>query len=75
LWKNLQWGPAICGHNVPEVNAALIETLKKGTSFGAPSYNENVLAKMVIEAVPRFVHTRKFHHTPSKKQQNHMKPT
>ena len=46
------WGPAICGHNRPEVNAALVETLKKGTSFGAPSLNENVLAKMVIDAVP-----------------------
>lgn len=46
------WGPAICGHNIPEVNEALVETLKKGTSFGAPSLNENVLAKMVIDAVP-----------------------
>jgi len=46
------WGPAICGHNIKEVNDALIETLKKGTSFGAPSVNENVLAKMVIDAVP-----------------------
>jgi hypothetical protein len=31
-----------------------VETLKKGTSFGAPSLNENVLAKMVIDAVPRY---------------------
>ncbi|KAJ1495539.1 glutamate-1-semialdehyde-2,1-aminomutase, partial [Baffinella frigidus] len=46
------WGPAICGHCRPEVNDALIETLKKGTSFGAPSLNENILAKMVIDAVP-----------------------
>lgn len=27
-------------------------TMEKGTSFGAPSVLENVLAKMVIEAVP-----------------------
>eukprot|EP00286_Rhodomonas_abbreviata_P017059 CAMPEP_0181324976 /NCGR_PEP_ID=MMETSP1101-20121128/20662_1 /TAXON_ID=46948 /ORGANISM="Rhodomonas abbreviata, Strain Caron Lab Isolate" /LENGTH=478 /DNA_ID=CAMNT_0023433219 /DNA_START=51 /DNA_END=1487 /DNA_ORIENTATION=+ len=46
------WGPAICGHCIDEVNDALVETLKKGTSFGAPSLNENVLAKMVIDAVP-----------------------
>merc|ERR1719329_1293226 len=46
------WGPAICGHNQQEVNDVLVETLKKGTSFGAPSLNENVLAKMVIDAVP-----------------------
>ncbi|MBD2259150.1 glutamate-1-semialdehyde 2,1-aminomutase [Pseudanabaena sp. FACHB-2040] len=46
------WGPAICGHAHPEVNQALAAALEKGTSFGAPSYLENVLAEMVIQAVP-----------------------
>ncbi|MEH2164585.1 MAG: glutamate-1-semialdehyde 2,1-aminomutase [Nostoc sp.] len=46
------WGPAICGHAHPEVIAALHEALEKGTSFGAPSSLENVLAEMVIDAVP-----------------------
>jgi glutamate-1-semialdehyde 2,1-aminomutase len=46
------WGPAICGHANDEVNAALRETLEKGTSFGAPSLKENILAEMVIDAVP-----------------------
>ncbi|MEH2329756.1 glutamate-1-semialdehyde 2,1-aminomutase [Nostoc sp.] len=46
------WGPAICGHAHPEVIAALHEALEKGTSFGAPSVLENVLAEMVIDAVP-----------------------
>ncbi|HEY9802798.1 MAG TPA: glutamate-1-semialdehyde 2,1-aminomutase [Leptolyngbyaceae cyanobacterium] len=46
------WGPAICGHAHPEVISALHEALEKGTSFGAPSYLENVLAEMVIAAVP-----------------------
>ena len=46
------WGPAICGHAHPEVIKALEEALKKGTSFGAPSAQENVLAEMVIDAVP-----------------------
>ena len=46
------WGPAICGHAHPEVLQALHETLEKGTSFGAPCYLENVLAEMVINAVP-----------------------
>ena len=46
------WGPAICGHAHPEVIAALHEALEKGTSFGAPSFLENVLAEMVIDAVP-----------------------
>ncbi|MBF2046391.1 MAG: glutamate-1-semialdehyde 2,1-aminomutase [Leptolyngbya sp. IPPAS B-1204] len=46
------WGPAICGHAHPEVLAALRDALEKGTSFGAPCYLENVLAEMVIDAVP-----------------------
>jgi glutamate-1-semialdehyde 2,1-aminomutase len=46
------WGPAICGHTHPEVVSALKEALDKGTSFGAPCYQENVLAEMVIDAVP-----------------------
>ncbi|EYU35594.1 hypothetical protein MIMGU_mgv1a019708mg [Erythranthe guttata] len=46
------WGPAIIGHADDEVLAALSETMKKGTSFGAPCLLENVLAEMVISAVP-----------------------
>lgn len=46
------WGPAICGHTHPEVIDALHAALEKGTSFGAPSVLENVLAEMVIDAVP-----------------------
>ncbi|MDX2096709.1 MAG: glutamate-1-semialdehyde 2,1-aminomutase [Leptolyngbyaceae cyanobacterium bins.59] len=46
------WGPAICGHAHPEVLQALHEAIEKGTSFGAPCVLENVLAEMVIDAVP-----------------------
>jgi glutamate-1-semialdehyde 2,1-aminomutase len=46
------WGPAICGHAHPQVISALHDALGKGTSFGAPSALENVLAEMVIDAVP-----------------------
>ena len=46
------WGPAICGHARDEVLDALRETMEKGTSFGAPCALENVLAEMVIDAVP-----------------------
>ena len=46
------WGPAICGHAHPAVIGALHEALEKGTSFGAPSVLENILAEMVIDAVP-----------------------
>ncbi|WOH05149.1 hypothetical protein DCAR_0624563 [Daucus carota subsp. sativus] len=46
------WGPAIIGHADDEVLKALAERMKKGTSFGAPCLLENVLAEMVISAVP-----------------------
>ncbi len=46
------WGHAICGHAHPEVIEALHQVLEKGTSFGAPCVQENILAEMVIEAVP-----------------------
>jgi glutamate-1-semialdehyde 2,1-aminomutase len=46
------WGPAICGHAHPEVIKALHDALEKGTSFGAPCVLENILAEMVIDAVP-----------------------
>lgn len=46
------WGPAIIGHADDEVLAALAETMKKGTSFGAPCLLENTLAELVISAVP-----------------------
>ncbi|MDJ0554611.1 MAG: glutamate-1-semialdehyde 2,1-aminomutase [Microcoleaceae cyanobacterium MO_207.B10] len=46
------WGPAICGHAHPEVLNSLKEVLEKGTSFGAPCVLENILAEMVIDAVP-----------------------
>lgn len=46
------WGPAICGHAHPEVIEALRQALDKGTSFGAPCHLENILAQMVIDAVP-----------------------
>lgn len=46
------WGPAICGHAHPEVIKAICAAAQKGTSFGAPCALENVLAEMVIAAVP-----------------------
>lgn len=46
------WGPAIVGHANDEVLDVLHQQLNKGTSFGAPSELENVLAQAVIDAVP-----------------------
>ena len=46
------WGPMILGHAHKEVIKKLEETLLKGTSFGAPTEGEILLAEMVCEAVP-----------------------
>ncbi|ANE47157.1 glutamate-1-semialdehyde aminotransferase [Paenibacillus swuensis] len=46
------WGPLIMGHAHPEVVEALKRTAEKGTSFGAPTEMETVMAKLVCERVP-----------------------
>ena len=48
----LSWGPLILGHTHPEVVKAIAETAAKGSSFGAPSYTENRLAKLVLDRLP-----------------------
>jgi len=45
------WGPMILGHTHPEIVKKLEETLQNGTSFGAPTEGEILLAEMVCEAV------------------------
>ena len=45
------WGPLILGHRHPDVVAAIISVLERGTSFGAPTDLEIQLAQMVIDAV------------------------
>jgi len=47
------WGPLILGHRHPQVVAALERCLAEtGTSFGAPTEKETILAAMIVEAVP-----------------------
>ncbi|MCJ7499770.1 glutamate-1-semialdehyde 2,1-aminomutase, partial [bacterium] len=46
------WGPMIIGHANEDVLEAIIEAARSGTSFGAPTERETLLAQMVIEAVP-----------------------
>ena len=46
------WGPMILGHAHPEVISAIVETAKRGTSFGAPTEAESELAERIVEAVP-----------------------
>ncbi|GBG08763.1 aspartate aminotransferase family protein [Paenibacillus agaridevorans] len=46
------WGPLIMGHAHPEVVEALRKTAEKGTSFGAPTELETLMAELVCERVP-----------------------
>ncbi len=48
----LSWGPLIMGHAHPEVVEALKRTAEKGTSFGAPTEMETLMAELVAERVP-----------------------
>ena len=46
------WGPLILGHAHPEVVEAIKRTAEKGTSFGAPTELETMMAELVVERVP-----------------------
>ncbi len=46
------WGPLILGHAHPHVIAAVTAAAQRGTSFGAPTEAEVILAELVIAAVP-----------------------
>jgi glutamate-1-semialdehyde 2,1-aminomutase len=46
------WGPLLLGHRPPQVVDALREVLEEGTSFGAPTEREVVLAELISKAVP-----------------------
>ncbi len=46
------WGPLILGHAHPQVIEALKHAVSNGTSFGAATELETVLARMISQAVP-----------------------
>jgi glutamate-1-semialdehyde 2,1-aminomutase len=46
------WGPMILGHANPEVLAAIRAALDRGTSFGAPTEQEVLLAEEIVRLVP-----------------------
>jgi glutamate-1-semialdehyde 2,1-aminomutase len=52
------WGPAIHGHNPPEIRHALSEALENGTSFGTPGPLEVDIAETVVERVPSLEQVR-----------------
>lgn len=43
------WGPLILGHNNPIVRESIIETVRKGTSFGTPTKLGNEIGRLIIE--------------------------
>jgi glutamate-1-semialdehyde 2,1-aminomutase len=46
------WGPMILGHADGEIVTALQEAAARGTSYGAPSELEVLLAQEIVDAVP-----------------------
>lgn len=46
------WGPLILGHCDRDVNAAVIEALEKGSSFGMPTRLETELAAKIVDMLP-----------------------
>ncbi len=48
----LSWGPLILGHAHPAVTTAVLNQVRKGTSFGAPTEPELRLAEEISRSVP-----------------------
>jgi glutamate-1-semialdehyde 2,1-aminomutase len=46
------WGPMILGHRHPAVIEALQQTLRQGTSYGAPTKGEIEIADLICDIVP-----------------------
>src|SRR3990172_12293778 len=46
------WGPHIFGHNPSFIKDALLKAIESGTSFGAPTEAEVLMAKLITELVP-----------------------
>ncbi len=46
------WGPLILGHNHAGIRESVIETVKKGTSFGTPNRLGNELGKLIVDNNP-----------------------
>ncbi len=48
----LSWGPLILGHAHPDVTLAVLDQVRKGASFGAPTEPELRLAEEIHRSVP-----------------------
>jgi len=54
----LSWGPLILGHADHDVEAAAMEAMREGASFGAPSRREVLLAEAFLGRLPHFDQVR-----------------
>jgi len=52
------WGPMILGHGHPAVIDAVVETARRGLSFGAPCVLETRIAEKICELVPSIERVR-----------------
>ena len=52
------WGPAIHGHNPPQIREAVARALEAGTSFGTPNPYEVEMAERIIDMVPSIERVR-----------------
>jgi glutamate-1-semialdehyde 2,1-aminomutase len=43
------WGPLILGHNNEAIKKAVVDTAQNGLTFGAPTIQENQLAKLILD--------------------------
>lgn len=48
----LSWGPMLLGHAHPTITEAVMEKMKKGLSFGAPTEIETELAEKICDLLP-----------------------
>ena len=46
------WGPAILGHCHPLVIEAIEAAARRGTTYGAPTESETIMAQMIVAAFP-----------------------
>ena len=52
------WGPMILGHGHPQVIDAVVETARRGLSFGAPCVLETRIAEKICQLVPSIERVR-----------------
>jgi glutamate-1-semialdehyde 2,1-aminomutase len=46
------WGPAIHGHNHPQIHAEIVKAASRGTSFGTPNEYEVPMAELICRIFP-----------------------